>query len=123
MNDPQTPQDQSQPVKLGPFARLDALLPSDEAVEAEYDARTSHAQTTRRKATNQGDNDFAAYDPSEAVSVNPANIGGDFNGFLTEEGILEEVQAAAEVTVREMLAAVPSQGRRRNALPDSPAAG
>lgn len=49
-----------------------------------------------RKKTHQQDvNAIAVYDPAEAVAVNPANIGSDFNDFLAEEGILEEVQATA----------------------------
>lgn len=49
----------------------------------------------RKKTSHQDQSDFAAYDPGEAVSINPANIGSDFNDFLAEEGILEEVQATA----------------------------
>lgn len=48
-----------------------------------------------RKKTHHTDDGSAVYDPAEAVTVNPVNIGSDFNDFLAEEGILEEVQATA----------------------------
>jgi len=49
-----------------------------------------------KKKTNQHDDeDFAAYDPAEAIAITPANIGSDFNDFLADEGILEKVQATA----------------------------
>lgn len=49
-----------------------------------------------RKKTGQPDaGDFAAYNPAEAVAINPANIGSDFSDFLAEEGMLKEVRATA----------------------------
>lgn len=48
-----------------------------------------------KKNERNGAGDFAAYNPAEAVAINPVNIGSDFNDFLAEDGILEEVQATA----------------------------
>jgi hypothetical protein len=48
----------------------------------------------QKKANHQG-SESAAYDPAEAVSINPANIGSDFDDFLADECILDEVQATA----------------------------
>ncbi len=39
--------------------------------------------------------DFATYNPAEAVAINPANMGSDFNDFLAEEDLLEEIQATS----------------------------
>ena len=50
---------------------------------------------TRKKNTQPDQDGFSAYALSEAVSMHPANIGSDFEDFLAEEGILEEVRAAA----------------------------
>jgi prevent-host-death family protein len=38
-------------------------------------------------------------DQSEAVSINPANIGGDFDDFLRSEGIYDEVKASTRKKV------------------------
>ena len=39
------------------------------------------------------------FDPSEAVSINTANIGGDFDDFLRAEGIYDEVKATTRKKV------------------------
>jgi predicted DNA-binding protein (UPF0251 family) len=49
----------------------------------------------RKKTEPIGDQEAAVYVPGEAIAVDPVFVGSDFDAFLADEGILEEVQAAA----------------------------
>ena len=48
-----------------------------------------------KKPIPQDDHELATFSAAEAVDINPANIGSDFDAFLADEGLLEEVQAGS----------------------------